>query len=390
MITDRQNVNIINMRDKGTILVFSSHTPSLFWFRIEMMKEFQKRGYKVYAVGNESEEIWKDRFNDVLIPYRSIAVSRNGTNPAKDLYTLRSIIKLIRELNPNKIFAYQAKTVIYTCLAAHIVGGIEVYPLIAGIGSVFLSEELKSRLIRRVLVAEYRAALKHASAVFFQNNDDLCLFSKFDMIGERQQTVLIPGSGVNTSHFRPLPQPDTFGFLYIGRLIKDKGIFEYLEACRIVKQDIPEIRCLLVGPYDTNPTSLTPEQLQPYIDDGIIEYFGEQDDIRPYLAQCSVYVLPSYREGIPKTVLEAMACGRAVITTDAPGCRETVIDGETGFLVRVGSIPDLAEKMRCVWYNKSQLEYMGKMGRGLAEMRFDVRIVNEIICNTMGVNQRNL
>ncbi len=370
---------------KGTIAVLSSHTPSLFWFRIEMMKEFQRKGWKVYAVGNEPELYWHERFNEIGIPYRQIKVKRNGTNPISDIGTLMSVIKLLKELRPDKIFTYQAKTVIYGGIAARILGIEEVYPLIAGVGSVFLSEKIKARILRSVLIAEYKLALKNSKCVFFQNTDDMSVFRQYGMIDCDHSVRMIPGSGVNTARFVPTTLPDIFGFLCVSRLIRDKGIFEYLEACRFVKKKNPKVRCMLVGPYDTNPTSLQPEDIQPYIDDGTIEYYGEQADVKPYYEKCSVYVLPSYREGMPKTVLEAMACGRAVITTDTPGCRETVKEGKNGLIVPAKDIHILAEKMEYMYDHQEEVKTMGSYGRSIAEMQFDVGRVNSMVCEAMGV-----
>ena len=158
--------------------------------------------------------------------------------------------------------------------------------------------------------------------MFFQNNDDKNEFINNGLIKE-DKVVIINGSGVNLEQFKPKPLPKDPGFLFIGRLIKDKGIMEDLEACKKIKDKYPIIRCLLVGPYDSNPSALKPEELNPYIDSGIIEYFGEQSDVRPFITECSVFVLPSYHEGTPKSVLEAMAMGRAIITCNSPGCRDS-------------------------------------------------------------------
>ena len=171
----------------------------------------------------------------------------------------------------------------------------------------------------------------------------------------------------------------------ISRLIRDKGVVEYLEAAKEVKAEYPNIRFLLVGPYDSNPSALREEDLKPYIDEEVVEYFGEQSDVIPYLAQCSVYVLPSYREGTPKTVLEAMACFRAVITTDAPGCRETVVDGENGYLVSVKDVASLIEKMKYLIENPEKIEEMAKNGRRIVEQKFDVKKVNAKVIKVMGL-----
>lgn len=367
-----------------SIVVMSSHTPSLFWFRTDMMKEFIRRGYAVYALGNEEESKWNDKFADNGIIYKQISVRRNGMNPLQDRKTLTSIKAKLEEIHPTKIFTYQAKTVIYGTMAANSLGITEVYPLIAGMGSVFINKSLKSRLVKCVMVALYRHSMKKCPVVFFQNHDDENIFRENKII-KNQKVVLIHGSGVNTDKFVVAPLPRQMAFLCISRLIRDKGVYEYLEACRKVKGEYPNIRCLLVGPYDTNPSALKPEELKPFIDDGTIEYFGEQEDVRPFIEQSSVFILPSYREGTPKTNLEAMACGRAIITTDAPGCNETVVDGKNGFLVPIKNVDSICEKMKWFINNPNEIEKIGLSGRAMVEEIFDVNKVNASICESMSL-----
>lgn len=364
------------------IAVMSSHTPSLFWFRMDMMKEFTRRGHEVIAIGNEPEDEWSEKFRENDIRYLSICVQRNGTNPLGDLKTYHSIKNILKAERPDKIFAYQAKTVIYGGIAAHKLKISGFYPLIAGVGSVFLSDGVKAKLIRKILVTEYRVGIKHATKVFFQNSDDVGVFCRYKIV-DKNQVVMLNGSGVNLEKFNVFPLPSAVAFLCISRLIRDKGVYEYLQAAKIVKEKYPATRFLLVGPYDTNPSALKPEELKPYTDTGIVEYFGEQSDVRPYLAQCSVFVLPSYREGTPKTVLEAMACGRAVITTNAPGCKETVVDGKNGYLVKVKDVSMLAERMIELINHPEVVANMAEYGRKIVADKFDVIKVNNSICSVM-------
>lgn len=366
------------------ILVLSSHTPSIFWFRMDMMQAFMDSGCEVIAAGNEPEAQWKAQFAERGIAYHQIHISRNGTNPLKDIHTFRSVYALLKEIRPDKIFTYQAKTIIYGSIAANLLGITEVYPLVAGIGSVFLNDDLKTKIVRTIMVSEYRVAMKKCPAIFFQNRDDAQVFRDHRII-KKQKTVLLHGSGVNLDRFQVLPFPEQFGFLCISRLIRDKGVYEYLSACERIRTEFPSVRCLLVGPYDSNPSALKPDELQKYIDSGAVTYYGEQSDVRPYLAQCNVFVLPSYREGTPKTNLEAMACGRAVITTNAPGCRETVIDGENGYLIPVKDIDALCEKMAHLIRHPELAVQMGADGRKKAEESFDVTLVNRCICESMGL-----
>ncbi len=364
------------------IAVLSSHTPSLFWFRMDMMQEFLRQGHKVVAVGNEKEAEWKDSFRKKKIDYRQAEISRNGTNPLQDLKTFRSLKKILKEEMPDKIFTYQAKTIIYGACAAQQLKIDEVYPLIAGIGSVFLSDSLKTRIIRTIVKLEYKFAMKRCPRYFFQNPDDVKIFRKLGII-DPDRVVLLHGSGVNLDTFSLQPLPDEPVFLCVSRLIRDKGIYEYLEAARRVKKEYPKARFLLVGPYDSNPSAITPAELKPYIDQNIIEYFGEQNDVRPYLAQCCVFVLPSYREGTPKSVLEAMACGRAILTSDAPGCRETVVNGKNGYLIPVQDIEGLFRKICEMIESPSLVKKMAEESRKMAEEKFDVRLVNQKILQTM-------
>lgn len=367
--------------NKKSIAVISSHTPSLFWFRMDMMKEFSSYGYKVFALGNEAEDDWVQKFEEHGIIYKKVDVERNGTNPINDIKTFISIKKCLSEIKPDKIFSFQAKTIIYGGLAAKVLGIKEVYPLIAGIGSVFLKDDLKTKLIRQIMKTEYKAALRKCPAIFFQNMDDVQIFKENHILG-KQKIVMLHGSGVNLEHFTVQSLPDTVAFLCISRLIRDKGVNEYLEASKIIKERHPDIRCMLVGPFDSNPSAIKPEDLQKFIDAGI-EYYGEQSDVRPYLGQCSVFVLPSYREGTPKTVLEAMASGRAIITTDAPGCKETIVNGKNGIMVNVKDVNALTDAMETFIQKPEKIAIMAKEGRIMAENTFDVRLVNETICKAM-------
>lgn len=370
---------------KMRVLVLSSHTPSLFWFRVDLMREMQKEGCEVYAAGQMPEADWRERFASIGVTYRQIKVSRNGLNPLDDINTYFSIKHLLKKIRPDKIFVFQAKTIAYGCRAATALGITEVYTLLAGLGSVYLGHGLKNRLIKRVMSALYKQAFKRSRKVFFQNHDD-----KNTMIGEgllsEDKVVMIHGSGVNVEKFVPKALPEKPTFLFIGRLIRDKGVGEYLESCVKMKgiyQD--QVRCLLVGPYDSNPSALKPEELQPLVEQGFIEYFGEQTDVRPFISQCSIYVLPSYHEGTPKTVLEAMAMGRAVITTDVPGCRETVVDGRNGYLVPARNVNAIVDKMVYLCEHSELVEKMGKESRVMACEVFDVRKVNDTILRTMGI-----
>lgn len=366
------------------IAVISSHTQSLIWFRMDMMKAFCEAGHEVIAVANDKEDKWNSVFNAVGIRYRRINVDRNGKNLISDLRTICSIYSVLRSEKPDKIFIYQAKTIIYGCAVARILGIKEVYSLVAGIGSIFLTKDAYGRIFQAIMSMGYKLAFRSCNRVFFQNMDDSSVFVERGIV-PKEKIVYINGSGVNIDEFTPLPLPDEPTFLFIGRLIRDKGIIEYLNACRLAKKRNGNIRCLLVGPFDTNPSGIKPNELALFVEDGSVEYFGEQKDVRPYIGQCSIFVLPSYHEGTPKTVLEAMACGRPIIVTDAPGCKETVEAGTNGFLVPIKDDKSLAEMMLFMAERHEIVEEMGKKSRHIAITKYDVRIVNRQIAETMGI-----
>ena len=366
------------------VIVLSSFTTSLFWFRIDMMKSFLDAGYEVLAVGDAPEAEWAARFQALGIRYHQIPVQRNGTNPLHDLKTLRELHNLLKEEKPDKIFAYQAKTVIYGGIAANMLGIREFYPMIAGVGSVCLGDGLKKKLIRNILVTEYMLGLRNAPKVFFQNRDDLAVFTSHQILQE-SKAVMINGSGVNIDKFVPTALPENVSFLCISRLIRDKGVCEYLDAAREIHKRHPQVSCVLLGPFDTNPSAIKPEELQPYLDDGSVEYVGEHKNVYPYLRDCTAYVLPSYHEGTPKTVLEAMASGRPTITTDAPGCRETVEDGVNGYLVPVKDVDAIVDAMERIIADPAKTAKMAQTARQIAEEKYDVNKVNLKIRQTMHI-----
>lgn len=374
----------MDLKNKKTVMVLSCHTHSLFWFRLDMMKDFIKNGYNVVAVGELPESEWRDKFSEFNIKYRQLQASRNGVNPLNDLKTLKDIKRLMKEEKPDSVFCYQAKTVIYGCVAAHSCKIKNIYPLIAGLGSVLIGGGLKNNIIKFLMMTEYKIALRYADGIMFQNPDDLNFFID-NKLTEKEKCYIINGSGVDTDRFIVTPLPETTAFLCISRLIKDKGVGEYLDACRIIKHKYPEVKCLLVGPFDSNPSAINEKELDEYINDGSVEYFGEQADVVPFINESSVYVLPSYHEGTPKTILEAMACGRAIITTDAPGCRETVTDKSNGLLIPVKDVPALVGAMELLLKDFKMVEKMGKEGRKIAEEKYDVHIVNDSIIKIMNL-----
>lgn len=375
-----------DLKPKRRILVLSSQAFSLLHFRLDMMLRFIKLGYDVYAAAPDSEPEWSEKLGANGIYYNSFYLQRNGENPIKDIQGYFTLKKLIAQIKPDIVFAYQAKTVIYGTLAAHACGVTEIYDLIAGLGSVFRHSEKswKRRLIKNILSVEYRAALKYAKVVFFQNHDDSKVFID-SKLTKPEKTKYMNGSGVNTEHFLRHPMPKEKKVLFVGRYIADKGLREYLEAARLLKAKHPEVVFEMVGYYDTNPSAIQPEYVQQYIDEGVVVDCGKQDDTYDYLKNCYAFVLPSYHEGTPKSVLEAMAVGRPIVTTNAPGCRETVEDGVNGYLVDVGNSAQLADQIEKIITDEKIAVLMAEESYRRVVEKYDVRKVNEQLTLDMGL-----
>jgi glycosyltransferase involved in cell wall biosynthesis len=319
-------------------------------------------------------------------------MQRAGTNPVADAKTLKALYTTIKAIKPDYILSYTIKPVIYGTLAARMAKAPHIFALITGLGYAFqTAENQPPSTTQKLIYSLYKKALPNCEKILFQNPDDMTLFRQLQLMPAAMSTILVNGSGVNLAHFEVIDLPqDEQGkikpsFLLIARLLKDKGVQEYIEAAKLVKQQFPNTEFHLVGWIDENPNSITQSQLDEWVNQGIVKFWGKLADVRPAIAACSVYVLPSYREGTPRTVLEAMAMGRAVITTNAPGCKETVIDGENGFLVPVKAIEELAEAMEKFIIQPSLIESMGQASQKIATEKFDVQKVNETMIEAMGL-----
>ena len=313
----------------------------------------------------------------------SIALARAGTNPLADLRTLVSLVLLMRKVRPRVVLAYTIKPVIYGMLAARLTGVAKRFALITGLGYTFQSSATGQlqKLVRHL----YKLALKCADKVFFQNPDDQALFKELGLING-VVSVVVNGSGVDLSHYAAQPMSSNVPtFLMISRLLGDKGVREYAQAAMQLKAQNPTAVFRLAGWIDENPNAIAQQELEAWVSSDAIEYLGKLDDVRPSLAECSVFVLPSYREGTPRSVLEAMAIGRAIITTDAPGCRETVKQGVNGFLIPIKNFAALADAMQiCI----NQPELVAKMAQSSLQIvveKYDVYKVNKHMLSEMGL-----
>lgn len=377
-------------------LIFSNYLPHVLNFRGKLLGSIAELGYEIHVVAPALKDHAAD--HNVLIDLgyhvHQIEMQRTGTNPAKDMKTLLDSYKILNKIKPDYVLSYTIKPVIYGTLAAWLAKVPHRFVLISGLGYTFQQvEETNNRSVFQKFVhGLYQQALAKSSKVFFQNTDDLNLFKKLNIVQPVNQTVVVNGSGVDVHDFGVLPLPrDGSGsikpsFLLIARLLKDKGIVEYVEASKKIKREYSNAEFHLVGWIDENPAAIEQAQLDEWVANGDVTYWGKLDDVRPAIAASSVYVLPSYREGTSRSVLEAMSMGRAIITTDAPGCREPVISDKNGYLVPVQTVDELANAMRQFIENPDLYEQMGSASRSIALERYDVKKVNAHMIAEMGLD----
>lgn len=372
---------------KLRILIVASFAGSIVQFRGRLIESLVLRGHEVYvaAPGLSKGAAAFDALVSLGAVPCDVPMRRTGMSVVADLGLLWRLGRMMRRRSIDVFIGYTVKPVIYGSLAAWFAGVPGRFALITGLGYAFTDP--RSGLLTMLLRFLYGAALSKCNRVFFQNRDDEFLFRELGVISEKVPSVVVNGSGIDLDEFGPgPPSGEENTFLMICRFLGNKGVREYVEAAHRVRLRRPDAVFCLAGWIDDNPDSIAESELEAWIQSGDIEYLGRLEDVKPALRECSVYVLPSYREGTPRTVLEAMAIGRPIITTDAPGCRETVIDGENGFLVPVKSVGALVEAMQRFIDNPELAAEMGKRSRKIAEEKFDVRKVNEVMLREMGID----
>ena len=374
-----------------TFLIIASLANSFIGFRKPLIQALLAKGLTVHAAAPEllTNERVKTELEGMGVILHDIPMARTGMNPLLDIKTLWALYRLMRQIKPHYVMGYTIKPVVYGGLAAWLARVPKRFSLITGLGYAFVDDDqsFKRKAVNQIVVRLYASALKRCQTVFFQNPDDEALFKQLGILRSSANSVVVNGSGVGIDEypFTPIAENAVPHFLLIARLIADKGIREYAEAARIVKLQYPQVQFSLVGQLDVNPSAVTQAELDAWVADGRIAHHGYQSDVKPFIAASTVYVLPSYREGTPRSVLEAMSMGRAIITTDAPGCRETVVDGENGFLVPVKDAAALANAMVKFIEQPELIATMGKRSREIAEQKYDVGIVNKQMLDGMGL-----
>lgn len=358
-------------------------------FRKELIETLVERGYEVVVACPKSCGIMA--LDDVAGAIQSLGarhipleLSRRGLNPASELMLLYRLLKIIGREKPSHILNYTVKPVVYGSIAGWLCGVKKICSTITGVGYIFTGNTFKSKFIKTFVWLQYFFAFKCNKVIFFQNIDDLNLFASMRLL-RGVNCKIVNGSGVNTKYFQAdnkQVNPHTT-FIMIARLLRDKGVGEYIEAARQIKSEYPDSTFYLMGALDDNPESYAPSDLARWEQEKIITYIKPNKDVRPFLLAADVFVLPSYREGTPRSILEAMCMGMPVITTDTAGCRETVEDGINGFLVPVRDSDSLIISMRRFIECPSLIESMGAKSLDLVKKKYDVAMVNQTILDAV-------
>jgi len=361
------------------VLIFINTSWNIVNFRSGLIKALQKRGFEVLALAPEDDH--SARLPAMGVSYHPIAMDNSGTNPVRELALIKRIYKIYSQLKPQVVLHYTIKPNIYGCMAARW-NNIPCINNISGLGTSFLVNSWKHFPIRMM----YRNALKYPHKIFFQNSRDLQQFENWDLL-KKPNYELIPGSGVNTAYFKPTDSPSNrpFTFLMMARLLEEKGVREYALASEIMLAKGLQMRCILAGnPEIEHRRGIPSTELQKWVDKGFVEYLGEVSDVRPIIGESHAVVLPSYREGLPKSLLEAASMGKPVIATKVPGCTDVVKDQINGLLCEPRNAWDLAEKMEQLYHmSNPELQQLGNAGRKLAQNEFEENLVIEKYLKTI-------
>jgi len=371
------------------IVIIASNDFSLINFRKELILEFRNRGFDIAAAAPPELPIVRRELNRLGIKYYPLTLRKNGKNPFRDMLFFFSLLRILIKEKPDYLLTYTIKPVIYGNLAGRFFKHLKRYSIISGLGYIASENEVNSRrLVLRIIDIFYRASLKNIDGLFFQNYEDVAFFLKKEYINSPAIAQVTMGSGVNTRYFTREPLPyGAFRFLLVSRLLRSKGIAIYADAARIVKEKHPTVEFEILGGYDLScDDAITPEEVQSWEQEGLFHYRGTTSDVRPYLKDSTVFVLPSYyREGIPRSIMEAMATGRPIITTDAIGCRNTVKHGQNGLLVQPRNVQSLADAMIYMVEHPEEVKAMADKSRQMAVDIFEVTEVNKVLLEYMNL-----
>ncbi len=408
------------------VFILGSYAPSLINFRGPLIRAMVAQGHSVIAAAPDMDNRTARDLQALGARPLSVPLNRRGMNPLRDLASVGELVRVLRREAPDVMLSYTIKPSVYGSVAARFAGVPRIHAMVEGAGYAFSGTGLRRTLLATVAGGLYRLGLGVCHSVFFLNEDNRQFFLTHRLISASQRTCLLNGTGIDLAHYAPVPLPPEYAerpvFLCIARLLREKGVAIFAEAARLAQADFPHAVFRLVGPADAGADSIPREEVDAWRQ--WLDIPGPVDDVRPDIACCAVYVLPSFHEGVPRTTLEAMSMGRAVLTTNAVGCRETVRPGPNGFsgfhnhadqmdtvapvyqtgqtdqmgqmgqisqmgengiMVPVGDAPALANAMRFLLRNPERIANMGAASRRYAEDRFDVHAVNAVMLREMGL-----
>ena len=370
-------MNIIIMNNRASFLVS-------FWSMLIAL--LKKKGHAVTCLVPAGDPEAEATLQSLGARIRNFPLDNKGLNPVHDLKTCLALYKVFREERADILYASTIKSVIYGIPMAALAGIKARYAMITGLGYMFEADSPVKKLLTCVASLLYHISLSFADAVFFQNSDDVRTFREWHCLPGDAHVVMTKGTGVDIDKFAVEPQPQGVPtFLLVGRLLEAKGLYEYAEAARLVKKAHPEVRFQLLGAPETSRGGVPMQTIKEWEREGVIEYLGVTRDVRPYVGQANVVVLPSWREGLPCSLMEAMSMGRAIVATDVPGCRDVVSEGRNGFLVPVRTPEALAKALEAFLEDDALAARMGQEGRAIAETELDARKAADLILKVMNL-----
>ena len=373
------------MMVKKKILVISSLSASLINFRFDLLKDLVAEGYDVVALGPDNDAKTIELLHGIGVKFKQFDLQRTGFNPLADWVSIRSLKRIYKEEMPDFILPYTVKPVIYGNLAKR---GTKIRSLnwITGLGFYGLeSKTIKDRLSKALMTYLYRKGISKDDIIAFQNNDDLQFFKRKGILRKSKYRIT-PGSGINLETFPYTDaSADPLKFIFVGRLIEAKGIRLFIKAAQSIKERFSDVEFIVAGKVDKgNPNAIQEDEINTLMQQGVVNFLGHVPNIEHYVRNSSVFVLPSmYREGVPRSILEALSIGRPIITTDNVGCRETVVPLYNGVLIPKNNVDALIDGMEYFCKNREAIVEFGKNSHKLAEEKFDITIVNRIMLDAL-------
>lgn len=377
-------INLLNKTiSKKSIAIISTYAPSVISFKGNLICHLVNSGFNVYVLCPDYNIKIKNKVKKLKAKPIDIELERSGLNPFEDIYCCIKLVSTLKRIKVDYVLAYYCKSVVYGLIASYFANIKERFALIEGLGFAFTNDpnkfSFKRFILKRILLILYKISLLFAKKVFFLNRDDRDEFVKNNLIRKHKTKITGPiGLDLSKWKYSPYLEKEKIMFLFVGRFLKEKGLYEFAYAAKKIKKNFPQCEFVLLGSPDKNPGGISNEIIKSWESEGFINYPGFCE-VLPWLKETSVFVLPSYREGFPRSTQEAMIVGRAVITTNVPGCRETVIEGKNGFLINPGDPIALEESMMKFVRDPKLIREMGYQSHIFAKDKFDSRLFNDVI-----------